>query len=73
MLWHVAAAEGANTANIVVGVANLIGIDVINEPHFLWIAEQASGSQVHTVGSQKLPLERRAQPLRALKLQRGTG
>lgn len=33
---------GANTANIVIGVANLIGIDVINEPHFLWIAEQAT-------------------------------
>jgi|Transcript_43785 hypothetical protein len=33
---------GTNTANIVVGVANLIGIDVINEPHFLWIAEQAT-------------------------------
>jgi hypothetical protein len=34
--------SGTNTANIVVGVANLIGIDVINEPHFLWIAEQAT-------------------------------
>jgi len=30
------------TAEIVVGIGELIGIDMVNEPQFLWIAEEAS-------------------------------
>lgn len=33
-----------NSPEIVVGIADLIGMDVINEPQLLWIAEQASRS-----------------------------
>merc|ERR1719436_781383 len=34
--------KNANTADTVVGIAKLIGIDMVNEPQFLWIAEEAS-------------------------------
>jgi hypothetical protein len=33
---------GSNNADMVVGIAKLIGIDMVNEPQFLWIAEEAS-------------------------------
>lgn len=29
-------------ADVIVGIAKLIGIDVINEPQYLWIAESAA-------------------------------
>merc|ERR1719226_200873 len=33
---------GANSAEMVVGIAEMLGIDMVNEPQFLWIAEEAS-------------------------------
>jgi hypothetical protein len=32
----------ANDADAMVGIAEMIGIDIVNEPQFLWIAEEAS-------------------------------
>lgn len=37
-----AAPPGSNTAGMVVAIAEIIGIDIINEPQHLWIAEAAS-------------------------------
>lgn len=33
---------GSNTAEMIVGIAEMIGIDLAREPQFLWIAEDAS-------------------------------
>lgn len=33
---------GANAPKVVVGIAEMIGIDPVHEPQYLWIAEQAS-------------------------------
>lgn len=38
--------EGANSAEVVVGIADMIGIDIVNEPQFLWIAEEASRAHI---------------------------
>ncbi|CAE6911418.1 Poll [Symbiodinium natans] len=38
--------EGANAAEVVVGIADMIGIDIVNEPQFLWIAEEASRAHI---------------------------
>jgi len=34
--------RGSAPAELIVGIADLIGMDVINEPQYLWIAEEAS-------------------------------
>lgn len=34
-----------NNANIIVGVAEMLGIDVIKEPQFLWIAEECTRAE----------------------------
>lgn len=37
---------GSNTAEVVIGIASMIGIDLINEPQYIWIAEEASRSSM---------------------------
>mmetsp|Transcript_63266 Transcript_63266/g.135967 ORF Transcript_63266/g.135967 Transcript_63266/m.135967 type:complete len:430 (+) Transcript_63266:90-1379(+) len=37
---------GTNDADMVVGIADMIGMDLINEPQFLWIAEEASRAEI---------------------------
>ena len=34
------------SAKVVVGIADMIGIDIVNEPQFLWIAEEASRAHI---------------------------
>mmetsp|Transcript_13899 Transcript_13899/g.11198 ORF Transcript_13899/g.11198 Transcript_13899/m.11198 type:complete len:86 (-) Transcript_13899:30-287(-) len=36
----------ANSADMVVGIADMIGIDIQKEPQFLWIAEEASRAPI---------------------------
>jgi len=38
--------EGHNSAQVVVGIADMIGMDIVNEPQFLWIAEEASRQSI---------------------------
>lgn len=37
--------QGANSAEMVVGIAEMLGMDLVNEPQFLWIAEEASKAE----------------------------
>jgi len=37
---------GSNSAPVVIGIAEMIGIDLVNEPQFIWIAEQASRAPI---------------------------
>lgn len=37
---------GANTAQVIIGIADMIGIDLVNEPQYLWIAEEASRASI---------------------------
>jgi len=37
---------GSNNAGVVVGIAEMIGIDMVNEPQFLWVAEEASRAEM---------------------------
>mmetsp|Transcript_21347 Transcript_21347/g.45638 ORF Transcript_21347/g.45638 Transcript_21347/m.45638 type:complete len:426 (-) Transcript_21347:113-1390(-) len=53
LLGHDSDGEGApafppghNAADIVVGIAEMIGIDLVKEPQYLWIAEQASRAKM---------------------------
>lgn len=38
--------KGAVPAHVIVGIARMIGIDVVSEPQYLWIAEEASRAEI---------------------------
>lgn len=39
-------AAGSNTAEVIIGIADMIGIDLVAEPQYLWIAEEASRAAI---------------------------